>query len=738
MTVQASGLTIEFSSLIEMLRTRARESPAARAFTFLGDGEEDQLSYAGLDERARAIAALLVEQGARGERVLLLYPPGLEYIAAFFGCLYAGAVAVPAYPPRLNRSLPRLRSLLEDARPRVALTTAAILGRVEGWRETAPWLAAVRWLETDSLALAGAAAWHEPDAGADSLAFLQYTSGSTGTPKGVMLSHGNLLHNSRELRRCFGYSAASRGVIWLPPYHDMGLIGGILQPIHGGFPATLMAPVTFLQSPLRWLAAISRERATISGGPDFAYDLCVRRIPPAEREALDLSSWEVAFTGAEPVRAATLERFAAAFAPCGFQRRAFYPCYGLAEATLIASGGTPSAGAVERTFDAEALERHRAAPAAEGRRLVGNGPGLADGRLAIVDPETAAVCPPGAVGEVWLAGPSVAQGYWNQPEETRATFAARLPDGDGPYLRTGDLGFLSGGELFITGRLKDLIILRGRNHYPQDVEATVEAAHPALRPGCSAAFSVEMAGEERLVVVAELERTAARGDLERVAEAIRQAVAQDHEAQVHEVVLIRVATLPKTSSGKVQRRACRRDYLAGELVVISRSAVEAGPEAGAAEPEIRLTRAELDRLHPQERAAALLPFLRQEAARALRLAPARLDPDLPLAALGLDSLGAVELKAHLEAALEIELPLTDLLAGASLGWIADEVLARLAQVAGPRVAPIRRGVEPPGAAGEGRPSMGPRAPWLLGRLSPGSGGHHVVAGARGPSGPPLA
>ncbi|HYH47492.1 MAG TPA: fatty acyl-AMP ligase, partial [Thermoanaerobaculia bacterium] len=383
---------------------RARESPAARAFTFLSDAqgeriEEDRLSYAGLDERARAIAALLAARGARRERVLLLYPPGLEYIAAFFGCLYAGAIAVPAYPPRLNRSLPRLRAILEDARPRVALTTAAILGRVDGWQETEPWLAAVRWLETDSLDLDGAAAWQDPGVGQEALAFLQYTSGSTGTPKGVMLSHGNLLHNSRELRRCFGYSAATRAVIWLPPYHDMGLIGGILQPIHGGFPTTLMAPVTFLQSPLRWLTAISQERATISGGPDFAYDLCVRRIPAEEREALDLSSWEVAFSGAEPVRAATLERFAQAFAPCGFRRQAFYPCYGLAEATLIASGGLPGAGTVERAFEDGASPK--------GKRLVGNGQCLEDQRLAVVDPETGVPCSPGVVGEIWVAGPSV-------------------------------------------------------------------------------------------------------------------------------------------------------------------------------------------------------------------------------------------------------------------------------------------------------------------------------------------
>ncbi|HEY7215694.1 MAG TPA: AMP-binding protein, partial [Thermoanaerobaculia bacterium] len=729
MTIHTSGVAVEFSSWIEVLRTRARESPAARAFTFLGDGEEDHLSYAGLDERARAIAALLQEHGAAGERVLLLYPPGFEYIAAFFGCLYAGAVAVPAYPPRLNRSLPRLRAILEDARPRLALTTAAIRARVEGWRQQAPWLAGTCWLETGGVDSRDAALWRQPEVAESTLAFLQYTSGSTGTPKGVMLSHGNLLHNSRELRRCFGYTAESRGVIWLPPYHDMGLIGGILQPVHGGFPAVLMAPVSFLQQPLRWLAAISRSRATISGGPDFAYDLCVRRIPPAEREGLDLASWEVAFTGAEPVRAATLERFAEAFAPCGFRRRAFYPCYGLAEATLIVSGGAPGGGAVERSFDGEALERHRAVPAAAGgRRLIGNGRGVLDQRLAIVDAESSAPCPAGRVGEVWVAGPSVAQGYWNRPEETAATFRARLA-GDGPYLRTGDLGFLDGGELFITGRLKDLVILRGRNHYPQDIEATVEAAHPALRPAGAAAFSVEVAGEERLVVVAEVERTA-KGDLEEVAGAVREAVVQEHEAQVHEVVLIRTATLPKTSSGKVQRGACRSSYLAGELAVVGRSAVA---DAAAADwLETRLTRAELELLPRGERGAALLAFLRQEAARALRLSPSRLDPRQPLAAYGLDSLGASELKAGLEAALEVGLPLADLVEGASLERLAAEILGRLEDSrpeAAARRIPRRAD---PGA--ESRPSDGQRALWFLERLAPGNGANHIAAAARVRSG----
>ncbi|MEA2693613.1 MAG: hypothetical protein QOJ16_3000, partial [Acidobacteriota bacterium] len=331
MKTRSLGSQVDSSNLIEILTARARETPAERLYTFLIDGEQEVgLTYAELDARARAVAALLEEHGAFGERVVLLYPPGLAYVCAFFGCLYAGAIAVPAYPPRQNRSLPRLLAILDDARPVAVLSTAELAARAGAWAEQAPALRALLWLSTDHLPEDRAAKWRPPPIGRESLAFLQYTSGSTGSPKGVMLSHGNLLHNSEQLRRAFGYTEESRGVIWLPPYHDMGLIGGILQPLYGGWPATLMSPVAFLQRPRRWLETISRTRATISGGPNFAYDLCVRRIPAAARQGLDLASWEVAFNGAEPVRPETLARFAEAFAPCGFRARSFYPCYGLA------------------------------------------------------------------------------------------------------------------------------------------------------------------------------------------------------------------------------------------------------------------------------------------------------------------------------------------------------------------------------------------------------------------------
>ncbi len=570
--------TAECSTLVELLHWRALYQPESLAFTFLtdGDAEEIHITYSEMDLKARAIGAWLQHMGAAGERVLLLYPPGVEYIAAFFGCLYAGVAAVPVYPPnpsQLNRSLPRFKAIANDVRPAVALTTSSMLPMISRLLLQAAELEDLRWLATDKVADGIEDRWKQPAVTGDSLVLLQYTSGSTSAPKGVMLTHNNLLHNSALIRRYFKHTSESRGVIWLPPYHDMGLIGGVLQPLYAGFSCTLMSPVSFLQRPFNWLQAISRYRATTSGGPDFAYDLCVRRISPEQRATLNLSCWEVAFNGAEPIRAATLERFTAAFECCGFRREAFYPCYGLAEATLIVSGGEKEASPVFRTFQSEALTQKRVVEVSaeqEGAQtLVGCGQALQDQRIVIADPQTLTPCQPGRVGEIWVHGPSVAQGYWNRPEETEQAFQASLaPTGEGPFLRTGDLGFLKGGELFVVARLKDLIIIAGRNLYPQDIEQTVEQSHPALRPGCGATFSINASGEERLVVVQELERHHRDIDLDAVVRAIRRAVAEYHDVQVHNVALLKTGRIPKTSSGKIQRHACRAAFLAGNLELV--------------------------------------------------------------------------------------------------------------------------------------------------------------------------
>jgi amino acid adenylation domain-containing protein len=691
-------------SLPGLLRRRAREQPEREAFIFLGDGEEEgaRLTWAELEDRARAIALELRASLAPGDRALLLYPPGLEFIAAFFGCLYAGVVAVPAYPPRLNdRAQTRLRAMARDAEPRAALTTSTILAGLRSLPPL-PELAALRWIATEELSGADA---DLPAPDAEAVAFLQYTSGSTATPKGVMVTHANLLHNERMIGEAFAQDEDSVVVGWLPLYHDMGLIGNVLQPLHAGGRCVLMAPVAFLQKPLRWLTAISRYRGTTSGGPNFAYELCARRISPEQREGLDLSSWRVAFNGAEPVRAETLERFAAAFAPCGFRREVFYPCYGLAEATLFVSGGTPG--------------REPRISEAEDRQLVSCGHAWGDQRIAVVDPETTIEREPGQVGEIWISGPSVARGYWRNPEATEHDFQARLAgSGEGPFLRTGDLGLFREGELYVTGRIKDLIILRGRNHYPQDLELTAERSHPDLRPGCGAAFSVEAGGEERLVVVQEVERQR-RKDFEELTAAIRRAVAEEHEVQAHEVVLVRAGSVPKTSSGKIQRRLCRELYLTGNLSVVERSALAVSPETPSGP---LLTREDLVAADPAERAALLEHFLRERAAAALGVAAGAIDPRQALTAHGLDSLAAMDLKGAVESALGVELPLAEVLEGAGTARLAEMLLPALDT-------PTALSV-PPRETDASRLSWGEKALWFLHRLAPAEGAYNIAFAAR--------
>lgn len=564
-----------FSTLIELLIYRVQNQPEQKAYTFLRDGETEEVSltYRELDQKVKAIASHLQSLGASGERALLLYPPGLEFITAFLGCLYAGVVAVPAYPPRNNMNLSRLQSIVTDAQATVVLTTSSLLANlVSNWAKH-PELATMHWLTTDDIDSNLSSDWQEPRLEKNTLAFLQYTSGSTGTPKGVMVTHGNLLSNEKAIAKGFIHTEKTIHVIWLPLFHDMGLIGNVLQSLYLGTPSILMSPVAFLQKPLRWLQAISRYKATTSGGPNFAYDLCVRKITSEDLSRLDLSSWEVAFNGAEPIRAETLEQFANYFAPCGFRKEALYPCYGMAEATLFVSGGLKTSPPILYRVEAAALEENRvvATESEEGiRTIVSCGRTWLDEKIAIVDPESLALCPPDRIGEIWVSGSSVAAGYWRRPEQTTETFQAYLSDtGEGPFLRTGDLGFVQDGELFVTGRLKDVIIIRGQNHYPQDIELTVQNSHPALRLNSGAAFTVEQKGQQRLVVVQEVERTSLRRlDIKEVIGNITETVIDNHGLQVYATVLIKPGSIPKTSSGKIQRHACRRGFLDSTLNVV--------------------------------------------------------------------------------------------------------------------------------------------------------------------------
>jgi acyl-CoA synthetase (AMP-forming)/AMP-acid ligase II/acyl carrier protein len=671
----------QVTTLVDLLQTQAQTQGDRVAYDFLADGEAitASLTYQQLDTLARSIATLLTSLNCQGQPVLLLYPPGLDYIAAFFGCLYAGAIAVPAYPPRPNRSLDRLQVMIQNAGAQVALTHSIVLGGLEKRFQDYGDLQRLQWLATDGVDISLASVWQPPTLTAESLALLQYTSGSTGNPKGVMISHGNLIHNSARINTFFGDTAASRGVSWLPPYHDMGLVGGILQPLYIGAPMALMPPVAFLQKPFRWLQAIARYGATTSGGPNFAYDLCVQKTTPEQRATLDLSRWRLAFSGAEPVRAETLAQFAATFAPQGFQPQAFYPCYGMAETTLMITGGDSDALPITCTVVEQALQDNQAIPVAENpgetaesptaRTLVGCGHPPADQAVAIVDPKTLHPCSDDTVGEIWVAtSPSLAQGYWQQSDVTAAIFRAHTATGDGPYLRTGDLGFLRQGELFVTGRLKELIIVRGRNYYPKDIEETVEAAHEALRPGAGAAFTITVAGQERLVVVQEVERRQLRSfDAATVVAAVRRAVTENHELQLYGLQLLKTGSVPKTSSGKIQRYLCRAGYLDHQLAAVHTwqlaaaedteglpadwlSAPVSGSERGVS--EVATPPPPLPDLTT---AAQLEHWLMTWLAQTLQVPIASLDPSRPFAEYGLDSVAAVELTAVLQTRLNLSL-----------------------------------------------------------------------------------
>lgn len=569
-------------SLVDLLTTHAAHQPDRTAYRFLVtgdcDGEVQEISYGRLAGRSRAIAAWLQERGLTGSRAMLLYPPGLEFISGYLGCLSAGVVAVPGVPPQgraqNHRALTRVKRLMADADAKVVLGGREVINALAGMADHLPELAEITCVATEDIPDEAAASWREPDLTADSVAFLQYTSGSTSAPKGVVVTHGNLLDNERVITERMGHTpdiieeyGRELVVSWLPAYHDMGLIGPVLNTVYLGLTTTLFSPLHFLQRPDRWLRAVSHYRPHTSGGPNFAYELCLKHATPELVDGLDLTSWKVAFNGAEPVRPATLRRFTETFAPAGFRREAFYPCYGLAEATVMVTGG--AVDSPPTLVEAAATGPHIGAADAAAVGCGRPGPGVS---LVIADPERQEELPEGEIGEIWVAGASVAKGYWRNTLATRETFRATLTGHQGRFLRTGDLGFLREGELFVTGRLKDLIVIDGRNHYPQDLELSAEMCHPALRPGCTAAFSVDGAAGaaegEQVVLVAETAPEDA-GESEKIIDMIRSTIGEAHGLSVRDVVLVHPGTIPKTSSGKIQRHASRAAYLGGTLSVVA-------------------------------------------------------------------------------------------------------------------------------------------------------------------------
>jgi acyl-CoA synthetase (AMP-forming)/AMP-acid ligase II/acyl carrier protein len=630
--------------------------PQQTGYVFLvdGDRQEERLTYGELDRAARGIANHLRRIAQPGARVLLLYPPGLEFISGFFGCLYAGMIAVPAFPPssaRNERATERLDAIVRNATPAAILTTdrSAPLVRGAGFVST-PLIC------SDTLHSDNEDHWIEPVIGPECIACLQYTSGSTAAPKGVMLSHRNLLHNSATIAQAFEHTIHSVGCNWLPPYHDMGLIGGVIQPLFVGFPDVLMSPAAFLQKPLRWLSAISRYRATTCGAPDFAYDLCARSIGPEDFAGLDLRSWDLAFCGAEPIRSPTLERFAQTFKPAGFRMEAFYPCYGLAEATLMVTGGRKANAPKFREVPADAHDGQMQPPAQRRIVMVGCGTPRSDHDVRIVDPDTGREAPADTIGEIWVAGGGVAQGYWNEPEQTTATFGATLAGDNRRFLRTGDLGRVGpDGELFVTGRIKDLIILRGVKHHAHDIEHTVQASHPALEGCVGAAFSIEHDGQERLVITHELQRSQRKANPDEIIGAVRARVATEHHVQPHAIVLLKPGQIRRTSSGKVQRHACRTAYLSQAFESIAQWAAHEGAlrheHAATSTPA---TASDPDHASEHDIEQWLIARL----AQALDLSPGDIEPTEPFARYGLDSANAVTLAGDVAEKMQQDLPAT--------------------------------------------------------------------------------
>lgn len=717
---------IEPTDLVELLRSQAIRSADQCAYTFLsGDDKDISITYHELDRRAKQIGAWLQSHRLEGERALLMFQPGLDFIAAFFGCIYANVLAVPVYPLKRSRSMARLRAIIEDAGPVVGLMSESLVGIVPTFGTESSAGSGTRWVTLQEIEQGGADAdWRKPHLSRESVAFLQYTSGSTSQPKGVMVTHGNILHNQNLISEVFQTTSNDVVVGWLPPYHDMGLLGNILHPLYSGCRCVLMAPHAFLQRPGRWLEAISRFKGTISGGPNFSYDLCSERVSVEQRAHLDLASWRVAFNGAEPVRLETIDRFAKTFSVSGFQHHAFFPCYGLAEGTLMVSGGLPSAEPVVHAVSRGALELNRVVPSLRGQEsttcLVGCGRTLLRQKVRIVHPDSLQECALDEIGEIWVMGPSVAKGYWGREEETSQTFCAYLGEsGEGPFLRTGDLGCLHDGELFVTGRLKDLLIIRGRNYYPQDLEWMAAHAHDALHLGGGAAFTIEIGHQERPVIVHEVHR---RGDRHwpDVIEAVRRAVA-DEDLELAAVVLIKPGSLPRTTSGKVRRRSCRQAFLQGELSIVAQwrqdDLVDVPGEVQD-EKKPRLSTARSD--EKQDGRWAL-----GEIARVAQIPQEQIDLQEPVAQYILDSLKLFEVKGAIEARYHVDTSVEDY-----FDHSIQTLIDRLSVVEGAQRG--RQLVLPPVGADsrDTALSYGQQALWFVQQLAPSSAAYTLCYAAR--------
>lgn len=672
------------TTIPQILHTRATTTPDKTAYIYLHDGEEnaEHITYQQLHEDACSIAALLLKNHRRGERALMLFHPGTHFLRALYGCFYAGIIAVPAYAPRKNRSLDRIKTLVADCSATIVLSESGIHDAFNRSFSDLEELKSMHWITVDNREQASANRSVAPIlALPDEIALLQYTSGSTGQPKGVMVTHANIACNNEFLRQSFSLTTDSVSVSWLPAFHDMGLIEAVLEPVYTGFPGVLMPPVAFIQKPVRWLRAIQKYKGTHGGAPNFAFDLCVDGIPEAERKGLDLSTMETLYSGSEPVRKETFERFVEAYAPYGIKAQMLNPSYGMAETTLIISGPPALRGPVYLGVSASAFENNLIITGrpndTDTRYLVGVGKPWLDTEVIIVDPETTIPITDNRIGEIWVAGSIVTAGYWNNEVLTGEVYRAQIfNDNTGKhYLRTGDLGFFFNGELFITGRLKDLIILQGKNYYPQDIEYLTEQAHPAIRSAAVAAFSAEIGNSERLVIVAEVERTYLRNfNAEEISNAIREAIAGELEQDVYAVLLLRTTSIPKTSSGKIQRKACKQGFLGKTLDIVGASYATDSPSTALPDNSGTASAKSADNSPDVDALEGIQSWLIAWVHSKLNIAPERIDIQKYLTLYGLNSLKAIQLQQDILDKYKVNIPPYLLFDNLSLKELSSRIL----------------------------------------------------------------
>lgn len=665
LTSSMDGTALPAENMIDRLLQHEQNIPGKTIYSLLEDGinESDSITYLEMITRAKSIAALLQQKGEKGDRVLLLFPTGIGFITTFFACLFAGMIAIPAYPPKRNKANERFRAIVTNSTPSFIVSTSEISAEMEKHKLLEGLPPISHRVIYGEISGEHAGKWVHPGIRPDDIALIQYTSGSTGTPNGVMVSHGNIIHNSEFIKQSFGFDEHSVGVNWLPNFHDMGLIGCLIQAAYLGGTNIIIPPLSFLKSPANWFRAITRYGATTGGGPNFAFDYSNEKVDDEVISELDLSGLRTLYCGAEPIRDHTLKQFAEKFGAAGFRASQLFPVYGMAESVLIVSGGDFRADPVFFDADAKMLEQNKVRPASgddESRTLTGCGYPWLGMRVAIINPETLQASLSDEVGEIWVEGASVAKGYWNDPERTEDTFKAYLAGSDdGPWLRTGDLGFIRDGQLYVTGRLKDLIIIRGLNYFPNDIENTIENCHEAIRPNASAAFSDDIDGEERLIVVAEVERAYVR-DLpkDEVLEALRREVFAAFGIQPYAISLIRTGSIIKTSSGKIKRYAVRSAWKANDLNIVA--AWTAPKEKGPVASRIGF------------RPEFLREWMINWMAQKLEIDPGRIDPDKAVSAYGLDSITAVSLERDVNRQFGVEWPIESFLKESSVNQLVEE------------------------------------------------------------------